>query len=260
MTNGRQQSRCQRKRYLPVGGAPKLISGRSPLKPMVTNLATDTLLLDGTNGQKSKHTLYHINYNPVDNHVHDFVRTLQTKHPHPQESVNNVYELPSIAPTICYLHGAAGFPVKSTWLAAIHETKNAYVTWPLINIKNVTNHLPESKETQLGHMKNQRQNIRSMKNRFPTTAAPQQGQGTSPFFPPTALQNNNMYLRVYKTRDTVYTDQTGKYPHTSSRGKKYRTILRDFDSNTTWVETLRDRTSGKKNRVGNEHELLWKNY
>ena len=233
MTNGRQQSRCQRKRYLPVGGAPKLISGRSPLKPMVTNLATDTLLLDGPDGRQSKNLSYHINYIPVNNHVHNFVRTLRKKHSHPQESVNNVYELPSTALTIRYLNGAAGFPVKSTWLAAIHEPNNAYVTWPLINIKNVTNHFPESKETKFGNMKNQRQNVRFTKNRVLAPAAPQQYQGTLPFVPPTAPKNNNMYLRVYETRDTVYTDQTGKSPHTSIRGKKYQKILHNFDSNKT---------------------------
>ena len=179
---------------------------------MVTNLSTDTLLLDGPDERQSKHPSYHINYNPVNDHVHDFVRALRTKHPHPQESVNNVVELPSIAPTVRYLHGSVGFPVKSTWLAAIREPNNAYVTWPLINIKNVTNHFPRSEERQLGHMKNQRQNVRSAKNRVPAPGYPQQEQGTSLFVPPTAPKKNDMYLRVYETRDNVYTDQTGKSP------------------------------------------------
>ena len=151
---------------------PKTTLWRVPLKPMVTNLATDTLLFDGPNRRHSKHLSYHINYIPVNNHVHNFVRTLRKKHSHPQESVNNVVELPSIAPTVRYLHGSVGFPVKSTWLAAICEPNNAYVTWPLINIKNVTNHFPESEKTQLRHIKNQCQSVRSTKNRFPAPAAP----------------------------------------------------------------------------------------
>ena len=107
------------------------------------------------------------------------------------------------------------------------------------------NNFPESKETQLGHMKEKRQNVRSTKSRVPTPAPPQQEQGTSPFVPPTPPKNNDMYLRVYEIRDTVYTDQTGKSPHTSIRSKKYQMILHNFDSNTTWVETLRDRKSGE---------------
>jgi hypothetical protein len=38
---------------------------------------------------------------------------------HHWEYLNNVYELPSLEPTLCYLHAAAGFPPKSTWLKAI---------------------------------------------------------------------------------------------------------------------------------------------
>ena len=59
-----------------------------------------------------------------------------------------------------------------------------------------------------------------------------------------------MYLRVYETRDTVYTNQTGKSPRTSIRGKKYQMILHDFDSDTMWLETLRDRTSGEQIQGG----------
>ena len=212
---------------------PKTTLWRVPLKPMVTNLATDTLLFDGPNRRHSKHLSYHINYTPVNNHIHYLVQTLRTKHPHPQESVNIMYEIPNITPKIRYLHGASVSPVKSTWLAAIREPNNAYVTWPLINIKNVTNHFPESEETQLRHMKNQRHNVQSTKNRVLAPLAPQQDQGTSPFVTPTSPKNNVMYLRVYETRDTVYTDQTGKSPHTSIRGKKYQKILHNFDSNKT---------------------------
>ena len=39
--------------------------------------------------------------------------------PSPSEDINNVYELPSIEPAIRYLHGAAGFPTKATWIKPI---------------------------------------------------------------------------------------------------------------------------------------------
>jgi hypothetical protein len=38
---------------------------------------------------------------------------------HRREYIHNVYELPSLELTICYLHAAASFPPKSTWLKAI---------------------------------------------------------------------------------------------------------------------------------------------
>ena len=36
-----------------------------------------------------------------------------------EESVNNVYELPSTKEIVRYLHACAGFPTKSTWIKAI---------------------------------------------------------------------------------------------------------------------------------------------
>ena len=86
------------------------------------------------------------------------------------EAINNVYELPSIEKAVQYLHGAAGFPTKATWLRSI-RTGN-YLTWPLINVKNVYKYFPESEETQKGHMRNQCQGVRSNKNVLTPNLAP----------------------------------------------------------------------------------------
>jgi hypothetical protein len=67
-----------------------------------------------------------------------------------EEVASNVYDLPSTERVIRYLHAAAGFPTKSTWLKAIKLA--FFATWPMINVKNVTKHFPESEETQKGHM------------------------------------------------------------------------------------------------------------
>ena len=66
--------------------------------------------------------------------------------PPPTEVINNVYELPVIKPAIRYLHGAAGFPNKATWLKAIR--KGSYLSWPLVNVNNVNKYFPESEETR----------------------------------------------------------------------------------------------------------------
>ena len=39
--------------------------------------------------------------------------------PSPAEAINNIYKLPSTELEIKYLHGAAGFPTKATWLKDI---------------------------------------------------------------------------------------------------------------------------------------------
>jgi len=89
---------------------------------------------------------------------------------HCQEYLHNVYKLPSVEPTIRYHHGAAGFPTKTSWLKAIR--KENYLSWPLINVKNVTKYFPVSEETQKGHMQGQRQGVRSRKVADPTEDVP----------------------------------------------------------------------------------------
>jgi hypothetical protein len=80
-----------------------------------------------------------------------------------QEAAANVYSLPSIPQAIKYLHAAAGFPAKDTWVKAIKSGN--YVSWPGLTVNAVNKHFPEAIETQMGHMKKQRQNIRSTKQK-----------------------------------------------------------------------------------------------
>jgi hypothetical protein len=51
--------------------------------------------------------------------------------------------------------------VKDSWIDAIKAGN--YTTWPGLNVKVVNRYFPESDETQKGHMKKQRQNVRSTK-------------------------------------------------------------------------------------------------
>ncbi len=116
-----------------------------------------------------------------------------------QHTILNVYELPSIEQAIRYLHAAAGFPTKTTWLAAIRLGN--YNTWPLVTVSNVHKHFPQSEETQQGHMRSQRQGVRS------TKTAPR----TKPVKPALATPSHpqqDIYIKTYDTHDTVYSDQT----------------------------------------------------
>jgi hypothetical protein len=145
---------------------PRMNLWRVPLAPFITNLNTDTLILDHPSGQDSLNSMYTVETNQLAcKHV-----ALQMCKNHCQESLHNVYKLPSVEPTIRYLHGTAGFPTKASWLKAIR--KRNYLSWPLINVKNVAKYFPESKETQKGHMHGQRQGVRSTKVAEPTKDAP----------------------------------------------------------------------------------------
>jgi hypothetical protein len=103
-----------------------------PLVPNVQNLNTDTILLDHPLGHSSLHTMYEVaNTTLTCQHI-DANSSLA----HCRKYIHNVYELPSLEPTVRYLHAAAGFPPKSTWLKAVRQGN--YSTWPLINIKKTS--------------------------------------------------------------------------------------------------------------------------
>jgi len=89
----------------------------------------------------------------------DNLWTVSTNEEEGKEEANNAYNLPSTKQSIQYLHAAAGFPMESKWIKAIKAGN--YITWPELTAEAVHKHFPESDETQKGHMKQQRQNVRS---------------------------------------------------------------------------------------------------
>jgi hypothetical protein len=159
-------------------------------------------------------------------------RTVLLDRPSPYDAIANVYELPSTKQTVRYLHAAAGFPTKNTWLAGIRA--GSYATWPAISQNTVSKHFPESDETQQGHMKQTPQGVRSTK---PVET------------PDSTIEPNKKYsdifIKVVDHRETIYTDQTGALPIISRTGNRYQMVLCEIDSNSILVEPLRNRTEGE---------------
>ena len=127
---------------------------RIALNAKFTYLNRHTLILDSSNTTESMNPLYIV---PTCACMLKHIKIFKKDRPSPSEAINNVYKLPSIEPEIRYLHGAAGFPTKATWLKAIRN--GSYLSWPLFNIKNVKKNFPESEETQKGNMRTQRQGV-----------------------------------------------------------------------------------------------------
>ena len=46
-----------------------------------------------------------------------------------------------------------------------------------------------------------------------------------------------MFIHVYNPTETMYTDQTGKFPVLSSYGQQYQVVAHHVDSNWTLIET-----------------------
>ncbi len=86
-----------------------------PLVDNIHNENMDTLILDHPHKHDCLNLLYEMESTTTTwEHINAIM--LQTIG---REYIHNVYELPSIEPTIRCLHAAAGFPVEETWLKAI---------------------------------------------------------------------------------------------------------------------------------------------
>ncbi len=86
-----------------------------PLVTNVRNLNTETIILNHPLGQSSLHAMYEVaNKTLTCQHI-NAISALT----HCWEYLHNVYKLPSLEPTVRYLHATASFPPKATWLKAV---------------------------------------------------------------------------------------------------------------------------------------------
>ena len=79
--------------------------------PNIINETTDTLILDNPTGMTSLNTRYDAQSTDT---ITDTLNFMIKQAPKTTEAINDAYDLPSIEPTIRYLHAAAGFPTKLT--------------------------------------------------------------------------------------------------------------------------------------------------
>jgi hypothetical protein len=79
-------------------------------------------------------------------------------------------DLPSISTLVSFYHSCLGFPIKQTWLDAI-KTGNCD-TFNGLTYSNVARYCPDADKTILGHLAQQRQNVRSTKPKRPTPSSP----------------------------------------------------------------------------------------
>ena len=50
---------------------------------------------------------------------------------------------------------------------------------------------------------------------------------------------------MYDNKEAMHTDQTGQFPHVSSRGNRYTMVIIEIDSNSIWAEPMKNRTEGE---------------
>jgi hypothetical protein len=173
-----------------------------------------------------------------------------------REEANNVYDLPLTKETIRYLHASAGHPVKDTWAKAINAGN--FTSWPGVSVKSVHKYFPESDETKQGHMKKQHQNVQSTKIKIkPNKDEPVPDLGNHEDIPTNAANPNtinnqqkakpkkmhDMFTQIHNANNTAHSDQTGRFPVTSSSGNRYM-VLVEVDGNVIDAEPMKNKTTG----------------
>ena len=63
-----------------------------------------------------------------------------------------------------------------------------------------------------------------------------------------------MFIQVYNPTDTMYTDQTGKFPFCSSSGQKYQVVAHHVNSKWALIKTTSRRTKGEL--IGSRRKIL----
>jgi hypothetical protein len=59
-------------------------------------------------------------------------------------------------------------------------------------------------------------------------------------------KKNDIFIHIYELNEndqltrTLYADQTGDFPHVSSRGNRSIMLMHHVDSNSMWVEPLKN--------------------
>jgi hypothetical protein len=161
-----------------------------------------------------------------------------------QHSANSAYHAQTKSDLVRFLHGAAGFPVPSTWAAAVDA--GHYTTWPGLTAALINKHLPKSEATIKGHMQQQRQNIRSTQPKAAPTDA------TTP-----DAKCQFVYAAIVDATGRIDTDLTGRFPVTASSGNKYIFLLYDYDSSAIIVEAISSRSDKEILRAYNKlHQYL----
>ena len=159
------------------------------------------------------------------------------------EEANVVFYLPSVRQTFLWYHAAAGFSTKETFLQAVQ--KGNFSIWLKLTTQLIHRHFPDSDKTTKGHIKGQRQGIRSTR---PTELAEYtdngvqiniEGESTQPETPPTG-QLNDIFIHVKDLSEFIHMDQTGAFPFASQQGNRYIMVAVHLDANYIFVEPMQN--------------------
>ena len=154
--------------------------------------------------------------------------------------VNSVYSMHTKVDLATYLHLCAWSPAVDTWCKAVD--RGFFVTWPGLSSPLVRKHLSKSLPTAKGHLQLTRKNLRSTKPKVDLVLPPTI-MTTAPLLPEPQLRTNLVVLRTLDLTGKIATDQTGRFPVTSSKGNRYLMVAHVQDPNAIMAEPLKSRAT-----------------
>jgi hypothetical protein len=147
-----------------------------------------------------------------------------------------------------YYQAAAGFPPKETFLGTVQSGN--YATWPGLTSQLINKHFPNSNETQKGHMKGQRQGVRSTKQKALDYILAKEQQikikpGTEN--PPQShiKRHDDMFIKIVDLADTIHSNHTRAFPFTSQCCNRYIMVAIHIDTNSIFCKPMKNKTEGK---------------
>ena len=148
-----------------------------------------------------------------------------------------------------YHHGSLGNPTSNAPLKGIKQSFLS--TFPGLDEKLVTNHLPPSIDTAKGHLQQEHQGLQSTKLQpkpvLEDTYTLEVPNRTKVFVAST----------IENPTGKSYGDLTGQYPTMSSSGNQYILVIYDYDPNTIIGEPLKSFRKGDiMNVYWNMHKQL----
>jgi hypothetical protein len=155
------------------------------------------------------------------------------------ESINSIYKISEVYDAIKYLHAATGSPVPSTFIKAIKAGN--FTTWPTLTAENVNKYLEKSEAAVKGHLNQTRKNVRSTKPKKRHNTQ----EDAQDYEPHITERTNVVYTAIHTINGHTYTDLTGRFPTTSSRGYKYILVLYDYDGNSIQAEPMKNKSDAE---------------
>ena len=188
----------------------------------------ENVVLTGTRSDET--TLWHLKYTPYN--------TAQNS-PLPYYA-NAAVGTNTTQNIIAFFHAAMFSPTIDTLYKAL---KLGYITnIPGVSATALKKYPPFSAATIKGHLDQTRKNIRSTKNKtdneetseelFPIQLSTEDNKPSN---------NNYCYTTIFEPTGKVYSDQTGNFQYTSTKGNNSLVILYDYDSNAILAEPISNR-------------------